>query len=164
MHQSFNSSPSCQNCYFVFVSIIAVQMSVVVVVLAWGLSVSCSQTGTGVRDPQILVSHVFYEIGVGAVAGVVGSVPASSPATWLVWPSSQHGGLWLSQNNPRNTKWKLPASEDLGLDSDMQHGPPCSLVKHSAVAPVSRGDTEVSEKEGPGAPEGGPCNCLACKL
>ena len=56
-------------------------MSVIVMVLAWGLSVSCSQMGTGVRDPQMLASHVFYEIGVGAIAGVVGSVPASSAAT-----------------------------------------------------------------------------------
>ena len=163
MHQGFNSSPSCQNCYFVFVFIVAVRwlwMCWFLLGVSWWAAV---RWGLG---PGILrcLPHVFYEIGVGAIAGVVGNVPASNPTTWLVWPSSQHGGFWVSQNNPRNRKWKLSVSGDLGLDSDMQYLPLCSLVKHSAVAPVSRGGTEVSMKEGPGAPEGDPCICLTCKL
>ena len=163
MHQGFNSSPSCQNCYFVFVFIVAVRwlwMCWFLLGVSWWAAV---RWGLG---PGILrcLPHVFYEIGVGAIAGVVDNVPASNPTTWLVWPSSQHGGFWVSQNNPRNRKWKLSVSGDLGLDSDMQYLPLCSLVKHSAVAPVSRGGTEVSMKEGPGAPEGDPCICLTCKL
>lgn len=57
-------------------------------------------------------------------------------------------GSGFPRTSPRN-KWKLPVSEDPGLDSDLEFPPLCSLVKHSPIRPVSRGgDMEPTSQGG----------------